>query len=448
MSSKIESGNSRQGISLYDLNLKIRDTLNSSFDKPLWVVAELSEMKVHRSGHCYLELIQKDKDSDRIIAKSRATIWAYTYRILKPYFESTTGYEFSTGIQIMVNVRVDFHELYGLSLHIEDIDPTYTLGDMERRKREILRKLEEDGVLDMNKELGLPLIPRVIAVISSETAAGYEDFHEQLSNNPYGYVFHTHLFNALMQGDQSPASIMKQLERIYEHQEVFDLVVIIRGGGSQADLASLNHYELASHIAQFPLPVLTGIGHEKDDTVLDIVAHTRLKTPTAVAEFLIERIHEFEEHLHHLFRIIKDRTRDYPDRFKNRIEQLALKLQSGSNMKLEQHKEKLVHSRISLMELSRKRVDRERNNLKHSSRYIQSGSMQMLKYHRQVLGLSEKSIEHLSPKNVLKRGYSITRHKGRSIKEAKEVGQGETIETQLHHGDLTSITTGKKKRSE
>ena len=267
---------------------------------PIWVKAEISEMTVNRSGHCYLDLIETEPGTDTVIARCRATIWSYTFRMLKPYFETTSGQAFSEGLKVLLQAKVEYHEVFGFSLNIRDIDPVYTLGDLARQRREIIRKLQDDGVFEMNKELELPVVTQRIAIISSPTAAGLQDFLDQLHNNLHQFVFYTKLFPAVMQGNEAPRSIMNALDLIFEYEEMFDAVVIIRGGGAQIDLACFDQYELAFNVAQFPLPVITGIGHDKDDTVIDMVAHTRMKTPTAVAEFLISGALQFSQQLNEL----------------------------------------------------------------------------------------------------------------------------------------------------
>ena len=251
-------------MSLLELNNRIRDALQGAFPETLWVVAEISEIKVNRTGHCYLELVEKDDVTDELTARARATIWSYTFRMLRPYFETTTGQPLAEGIKILVQVSVEYHPGYGLSLNIKDIDPTYTLGDLALRRREIIRRLEEAGVFHMNQELPLPLVPQRIAVISSATAAGYQDFTDQLENNAYGFRFEVRLFEAFMQGSEAVPSILDALDRIFHEEAAFDAVAILRGGGSQADLSCFDHFDLAFAVAQFPLPVITGIGHEKD----------------------------------------------------------------------------------------------------------------------------------------------------------------------------------------
>ena len=284
----------RHTIRLSELNKSIKSAVSDAFPSAVWVIGEISELKVNHAGHCYMELIEKDEKTDTINARARAVIWSSKYGILRSYFETSTSYRLEQGIKILVLVRIEFHEVYGLSLNISDIDPSYTLGDQEKKRLEIIRMLKEDGIFTMNKELPFPLVPQKIAVISSATAAGYRDFQDQIDNNPYGYRFSCVLFQSVMQGQQAESSLISSLERVFSLEHLFDAVVIVRGGGSKADLACFDNYELASHIAQFPLPVLTGIGHEQDESVADLVAYQQLKTPTAVAEFLIDRILAFE----------------------------------------------------------------------------------------------------------------------------------------------------------
>jgi exodeoxyribonuclease VII large subunit len=267
----------KKEITLFQLNTTIRDTLKTYVRDSYWVVAEIAQVKENFNGHCYLELFEKDQASDRIIAQAKATIWATTYRMLKPYFETSTSRKFSSGLKVLICVKVDFHEVFGLSLNITDIDPTYTLGDLALKKAETIRQLKEENVFDMNHELELALVPQRIAIISSKTAAGFTDFITHILSNPFQYKFELCLFPASMQGDKAEESIISALEQINEAESLFDAVVIIRGGGSQTDLSCFDNYWLATHIAQFPLPVLTGIGHEQDDSVVDMVAHTRLK---------------------------------------------------------------------------------------------------------------------------------------------------------------------------
>ncbi|HWR99866.1 MAG TPA: exodeoxyribonuclease VII large subunit, partial [Prolixibacteraceae bacterium] len=318
----------KERLSLSELNGEVKKVLSANFTAPVWVIAEISEINIHSNGHCYLTLIEKGESEDRIVAQARATIWSYTFRMLRPFFETTTGQQLTDGIKVLLHVSVEFHEMYGFSLNVRNIDPTYTLGDQARKRREIIQRLTDEGVLTMNKELGLPLVPQKIAVISSSTAAGYEDFMQQLSANARGFHFYTKLFPAMMQGNQSEQSIIDALDRIYPYADFFDLVVIIRGGGSQVDLSCFDNYNVAYHVTQFPLPVLTGIGHEKDDSIVDLVAHTRLKTPTAVAEFILEGAGAFEDRINMLEQeaigLIESRMEDEKSRLEGLTRELSL----------------------------------------------------------------------------------------------------------------------------
>ncbi|KAA6317553.1 Exodeoxyribonuclease 7 large subunit, partial [termite gut metagenome] len=261
-------------LSLLELNLLLKTTLRQCFSNKYWVQAELSEVHANTSsGHCYVEFVQKSPHGNSLAAKARGMIWANIFQLLKPYFEEATGQPFVAGITVLVQVTVEFHELYGYSLTVHDVDPAYTLGDMARRRREILKQLEEEGVLTLNKELFLSPVPNRIAVISSASAAGYGDFCHQLQHNSGGFFFYTELFPAIMQGNQVEETILAALDKVNARADEFDVVVIIRGGGATSDLSGFDTYLLAAACAQFTLPVITGIGHERDDTVPDMVAH-------------------------------------------------------------------------------------------------------------------------------------------------------------------------------
>ena len=274
-------------LTLYELNHFVRQVLEVNLDEPYWLQAELSEVKENR-GHCFVEFVQKAEKNNSIIAKARGQIWASSWPIIRQHFENTTGQRLSAGMEVLVKVEVTFHEAYGYSLNIIDIDPRFTLGDIAKRRQEIIRQLQEEGVFTMNKEIELPPLLQRIAVISAATAAGYQDFSNQLQNNPHGLAFRTQLFPAVMQGAQVEQSVIQALNNIANEMEQWDAVVIIRGGGAAADLSGFDTLLLAENVAQFPLPIITGIGHEKDDTVIDLVSHTRVKTPTAAAEFIIQ----------------------------------------------------------------------------------------------------------------------------------------------------------------
>ena len=406
----------RKEFSLLELNARVRDALQEALPERYWVRAEVSEARIHPSGHCYLELIEKEESTGRTVAKARATIWATTFRLLRPWFEQSTGQLFTSGIKILVLVSPVFHELYGYSLTIHDIDPTYTLGDAARRRAAILQQLRDEGVADMNKELVWPPLPQRFAIISSPSAAGYGDFMNQLQNNPYGYRVYTALFPASMQGEQTERSIIEALDRIASHEELFDGVVIIRGGGATSDLNSFDSYPLAANVAQFPLPVITGIGHERDDTVIDLVANTRVKTPTAAAEWIIARLHEADLHVAGLSLSISEAVRDRLQREKQTLQRTtsALPMLVERRILNERHKSELWLEQIK--HALRSRLDAERSRLDQLA----------------------TTVELVSPQSLLQRGYSLTLHQGRVVKSVTDLAPGETIETLLADGSVVS----------
>lgn len=404
-------------LSLYELNKLIKSILSDGLPQLLWVRAETSDVRVNQNGHCYLEFIEKDSQGRCIVAKSRAAIWANTFSLLKMYFESETGQAFSSGLKVLVQVSVEFHELYGMNLTVHDIDPAYTLGDQARNRAAILRQLQEDGVIDLNKELELTVPANRIAIISSPTAAGYEDFCDQLYNNVYGFVFYTKLFPSIMQGDRTADSIIAALEQIYEYQDSFDAVVIIRGGGATSDLSSFDSYLLAASCAQFPLPIITGIGHERDETVLDIVAHTRAKTPTAVAEFLIGNIEDTAYRLNELTHGI--------------VNSVGQKLQN--NLLL------LNTNQTQVAYLIKNRQKEQATLLTTLSVQLKKTVQQKLKDSKNSLDMFEKHISLVSPLNVLKKGYTLTLKDGKVLKSALATKQGDVITTRFADGDKESV---------
>lgn len=431
-----EEENTPQSCSLYELTTQVRRTLEDSFADAYWVRAETSDVRVNAaSGHCYLEFVEKSPETNQLIAKARGSIWARTFRLLKPYFELETGQAFTSGLKVLVKVTVEFHELYGFSLNVLDIDPSYTLGDMMRRRQEIIRRLQDEGVFDLNRELVLPELTRRLAVITSPTAAGYEDFTNQLLNNPQGYPFYIKLFPALMQGEKTEESVIAALDRIYEHRDLFDAVIIIRGGGATSDLNSFDSYLLAANCAQFPLPILTGIGHERDDTIVDLVAHTRLKTPTAVAAFLLERMDRVAGELSLLQQqLVQDAERillaqrnflqllstRFPERVLNRIERsrselhrLAAALPSAVSTLLARQDKGLVQMKGRIRSAVENRCSRE----------------------KQQLQLAEQFIRMASPDYVLKRGYSLALKDGRIVKSPAGLAPGDSLTVRWADGE-------------
>lgn len=403
-------------LSLFELNSLVRRSLEQCLPGEYWVQAELSDARSNVTGHCYLEFIQKDPRSNNLIAKTRGTVWSPTYRLLKPYFEETTGQLFTSGIKVLVKVSVQFHELYGYSLTVLDIDPAYTLGDIARHRREILLQLEEEGVLTLNKELEMPELPQRIAVISSASAAGYGDFCHQLQNNPYGFYFSTELFPALMQGNQVEESVLSALDRVNARLNDFDVVVIIRGGGATSDLSGFDTYLLAAACAQFPLPVITGIGHERDDTVLDSVAHTRVKTPTAAAELLIQRMIEAATYL----------------------EGLSARLHEGARNLLVQEQNKLKYYQIQIPALVGRRLGEARFSFLAIQKDLTRVSSSFVSSEQHRLALLRQRISDASPERLLSRGYSITLKNGKIVTDASQLLPGDEITTRLDKGSVTS----------
>ena len=473
---------SDQQLTLSALQAQVKRSLEETFTAPVWVIAEISELTVNRSGHCYLDLVETEQGTDNVIARCRATIWSYTFRMMRPYFETTTGQVFTEGLKVLLQANVEYHEVYGFSLNIRDIDPVYTLGDMARQRREIIRRLQEDGVFEMNKELELPIVPQHIAIISSPTAAGLQDFMDQLHNNPHQFVFYTKLFDAVMQGNEAPQSIMNALDLIFELEDLFDAVVIIRGGGAQLDLACFDHYELASHVAQFPLPVITGIGHDKDDTVIDLVAHTRMKTPTAVAEFLISGALRFSQELKelekHFTELVTDRLEDNKTRLNDAADQLnqlvsqmivtqqnrltiaRIQLANQSEAFLKNQQSGLRQLTVGVRNLTNRFVSRQshlldqsgnklrfvfreqiinNNNLINQFQYlIKIRSLNNIQKEKKDLSTIQEKLRLVDPQNILKRGYSLTMMNGKIIKSVQQLKKGDLLETRLSDGMITS----------
>ena len=434
-------------ITLYELNSLLREVIECEMPNEYWVEAELSECRESR-GHCYMELIQKDEHNATPIARASAKCWASKWMIVRPYFERTTGQLLHAGMKVLLKVYAQFHEAYGFSWIVTDIDPTYTLGDMARKRQEIIRQLKEEGVFDLQKELQLPLFCQRIAVISSETAAGYGDFCNQLAANPYGFLFHTRLFPAIMQGESTEQSIIDALGRIFSEysycsaQETpFDCVVIIRGGGATSDMSGFDTLALAENVANFPIPIITGIGHDRDESILDMVSHTQVKTPTAAATLLIEHL-----------KAVLDAINDAQDRLArysaNKLSTLhsqlsvitsslphiftAVKLRQQSrldalNSRLASHaQQKIVTFQSSILNLENRLpilLDRRLAAEKH-----------------RILLIEEKA-RSFDPALLLKRGYSITFKDGKAVREASALRPGDEIETHLADGIIHSTVT-------
>ncbi|MGL1888045.1 MAG: exodeoxyribonuclease VII large subunit [Reichenbachiella sp.] len=391
--------------SLSEFNALVKSTLNKHLSPSYWIVAEIGEMNIAQKGHCYMELVEKE--GNMVKARSRANIWSYAFAGIQQQFERVAGIPLKKGMQVLVNASLEYHEVYGISLNIKDIDPNFTLGEKERRKQQTISQLTEEGIIDLNKSLILPIVPQRIAIISSETAAGYGDFIDQITNNPFGYVIQTQLFHSLMQGDQASSSITDALHRIFEIEDQFDLAIIIRGGGAQMDLDCFDDFELCSHIAQFPLPVITGIGHERDHTIADMVANVNLKTPTAVAEFLINGLADYE----------------------SKITEAHLSIKRKVETTIAEHKEYLNQQKYSLNHLSNQRINSEKLKLNSIENRLVSSPISVIKRQRQILEGIKMFIAANDPKYVLKKGYSLTKVNGQYLNDKTAVKTGDLLET-------------------
>ena len=448
-------------ISLYELNNLVKDVLEETLPETFWVRAETSDVRVNQNGHCYLEFIEKDKNGKTLVAKARGMIWANTFYMLKAYFENATNQSFTSGLKVLVQVSVTYHELYGFSLTVHDIDPGYTLGDQALNRAAILKQLEEEGVLYLNKELELPSPTHRIAVISSPTAAGYEDFMDQLNKNVFGFVFYTKLFPAIMQGNRSEDSIISALERIYNHLDSFDVVVIIRGGGATSDLSCFDSYLLAASCAQFPLPIIAGIGHERDETVVDIVAHTRAKTPTAVAEYLIDNManiaSELEKTAQNIISLVKQRLQNESVQLnvfetKNTLilkswykEQESVLssaksfLTKGMQRITKENQNIFFYIGETIIRASKQNIKKEQGTFALLEETLKRNTLQGLKEQSVYLDTIEKHLQLSSPETILKKGYTLTMKNGKVVKQQTELKSGDNIKTVFLDGEIESI---------
>ena len=408
-----------QHITLAELQLTIRDTIAERFALPIWVSAEVADVKVNGSGHCYLELIDKganDGANGVPKAQARGVIWRSHYARVVGLFEAESGQRLERGIKVLIKVTLNYHELYGLSLQITDIDPSYTLGDMERRKQEAIARLKKEGVWDMNHELQMPPAVQRIAVISSSQAAGWQDFRNELFK--YGYAFAVTLHEAVMQGESSEDSIIAALEAIAEEQERYDAVVIIRGGGSTSDLNCFNSYRLSAHVAQFPLPIITGIGHDKDVSVADMVAHTSLKTPTAVAVWLNDKLATLDAALDNAAIQLHDLCVAATHRASLLLERLSAELRIATQRLLTTQSIKVENLSAQLRDNVRLALDNQ----------------------GQRLVMLAKLVESQSPERIMRLGFAVARVNGKAITSRKQVATGDIVAIEVADGTITTKT--------
>ena len=424
-------------ITLYELNSLVRQTIEIGLPKSYWVEAEISELR-ENGGHCYLELIEKDKRYNTPIAKASARCWRQTWGMVKPYFENTTGQQLRAGMKVLIEVYAHFHEAYGFSWIISDIDPNYTLGDMARKRQEIIKRLKEEGVFDLNKQLDLPLFSQRIAVISSKSAAGYGDFANQLYGNQYGYYFEAELFAATMQGEDVERSIIKALNAINDRCDDFDCVVIIRGGGATSDMSGFDALELAENVANFPLPIITGIGHDRDECILDMVSHTRVKTPTAAAALLIDNLHTAERRIDDARQRIANLTSRKMEVEKLRLSRLAERLPALFGSVKDKQEARLNILQERLFRLAEIRLSNCENIVGQLEKKISLTAEHLLMVEKHRLELLEGRAQNLDPQLLLRRGYSITLVGGKALRDPSQVKQGDKIETRLEKGTIIS----------
>lgn len=428
----------RHALTLFELNSMVRDVIETTIDRAYWVEAELSEAREVR-GHCYMELIQKDIFSATPVARASAKCWRTTWLRLRPKFESATGQHLHPGMKVMLLVTASFHEAYGFSWIVQDIDPTYTLGDMARKRLEIIKQLKDEGVFDLQKELKIPMFAQRVAVISSENAAGYGDFCNQLLNNDYGFFFKTELFPAIMQGEQVEATVINALNDIYGQQGDFDVVVIIRGGGATADMSGFDTLALAENVANFPLPIITGIGHDRDESVLDMVSNTRVKTPTAAAAFLVDNLAQVWSVITDCQNRIINNVGHRMDMEQARLRRLSERIPTLFSLVKEKQSARLDRMQTLIATSVKEHVAKARHHLDILHNNIVPLTDRIMMNEKNRLAQLKLRADALDPQRLLERGYSITLFNGKAVKDALKLRGGDEIETVLNKGRIKSI---------
>lgn len=423
---------------LFELNRLVRQSIELSMRGEFWVEAELSEAR-ENNGHCYMSLVQKDEAGNTPLAKASAKCWRSSWLPLRQKFEKITGMRVCPGMKVLLKVYPQFHEAFGFSWIVVDIDPTYTLGDMARRRMEIIRKLEEEGVLELNKQLPLPMFMQRIAVVSSPTAAGYGDFRDQLQTNPYGYRFSITLFPATMQGEGVEQSIVGALNEIYQREAGFDCVVIIRGGGASSDLSGFDSLALAENVANFPLPVIAGIGHERDETVVDIVAHTSVKTPTAAAALLIDNLHSVDQLLSDMRQRIYNNVRLTMQAERQRLAHLSQVIPTLFSLVSTRQLSRIDALSQCLLSAAQQQVAESKGKTELMAERIPAAVGRRLSDERHRLALLSQSIKALDPQLILDRGYSITLLNGKAVRSSSELATGDKLRTRFAEGEIKSV---------
>lgn len=427
--------------SLLDLQNHLSSVIASANGtKNVWITAELSDVR-ESGGHCYMELLQKDPANGSNLAKARATIWRNTWLPLKHDFQAATGQPFASGLKVMVCVNASYHPLYGMNLNITAVNPSFTLGERERRRREILQRLRNEGVIDMNRELSLPRPCLRIAIVSAENAAGYGDFMDQLANNTLGVQFKCQLFAATMQGTATADSVIEALTKIAANEEQWDCVCIIRGGGSSTDLDGFDNYQLAAYVAQFPLPIIVGIGHERDTTVLDFICSQRVKTPTAAAELLVSLAQQELAQLQYLAETLLRNASDIVNGEKQRLAYIEAALPSLPTQLIQRSRQRLDSAALRLSQLTASTLQPAAARLARLEEALKATAHNRLTLELQRLQGRENLLAALSPQAVLARGYSITRINGHALTSASTLHPGDVITTTLAQGEITSTVS-------
>ncbi len=432
-----------QYITLRELQRQVRDALADRFAMPLWVSAEISELKVNYSGHCYLELVEKGEHETVASAQARAVIWRSAYPRIAACFEAETGSRLGAGIRILAKVLVTYHEIYGFSLQIIDIDPSFTLGDMERRRQQTIAQLKKEGVWDMNRQLPMARPVQRIAVVSSAQAAGYQDFCKELGKSPYR--FRVELFDAFMQGTAAEESIIEALFAVAVRSDDFDVAVVIRGGGSRSDLNCFDSYRLCNHLAQFPLPVITGIGHDKDVSVADMVAHTSLKTPTAVAGWLVDRMVEAEGAIDYAALQLGELTRNLLHRSEMTLERNATDLKQLALQLLARNSARLDRAAENIPDTARMLCRRKSEMLRMTGQFLPEMVRNILMREKQRLEMASQLIESRSPRQILRLGFAIVRRPDSGVLSAEECRVGDEVEIEVADGKI-GATINKKEQ--
>lgn len=427
-------------LSIAQLTEQIRLTLENELEPVYWVVGELADFRQAPQGHVYFELVEKQ--GSQVLAKIRANLWQFTYRSVAAKFESTTGTSMKNGMKVLAQVAVTYHPVYGLSVNVKDIDPSFSLGERARLRQETIDRLTREGLLRLNGRFELPPVIQKIAVISSATAAGYGDFVNQIDQNTYGYKVYHKLFNSLMQGNEAVANLISALDRVKTEAEILNLdaVIIIRGGGAQLDLDCFDDYRLGVAIANFPIPVFTGIGHERDETVADLVAHTRLKTPTAVAEFLLSGFREFEEILGLILMRLDRTTRQKLREEETRIHQFALRTKSLAGNRISLEAEKVKNRSTRIQQAAKSQLKIQSLNLDALEKGLKKGLESYLRQQLEKLDNQENLLRQLNPEAILKRGYTRTELEGKPI-HLSNLKTGDEIETYTQDLKISSTIT-------